>query len=315
MNYDGESTTYASEISPNVSTSFNSIRNIVKTIREKGMGIAAICGRIILDSTVVNEADFKEICRKVLNVDGTREVGFRLELINNKIVLTEYPSEAHERVSGVFDTIITSRFNVGWEIPFSPTRSTRWNFGVSSVEADSSFVNRNVAPNARQLDLNGRQLPDIIFEVGKTQNYNDLFSRPDIYFSLPGVKAVVLVKLGNSTVGDLIDQMVAVVYRRDGNGVAGPRAAVSFGRRLHPQTENAILRHSGIDPALFTGTGRHGIDEQCLQPGLPIFNMQVLEAARVWENVPVDQVPVIQTDVMMDVFFFRATLVSANLAN
>ena len=166
------------------------------------------------------------------------------------------------------------------------------------------------------MDFNGSQLPDIIFEVGKTQNYNDLFSRPAIYFSLPGVKAVVLVKLVNSTVGDLkIDQMVAVVYRRDGNGVAGPRAAVSFGRRLHPQTESAILRHSGIDPALFTGTGWHGIDEQCLQQGLPIFNMQVLEAARVWENAPLDQVPVIQTDVMMDVFFLRATLMSANLAN
>jgi hypothetical protein len=43
--------------------------------------------------------------------------------------------------------------------------------------------------------------------------------------------------------------------------------------------------------------------------------MQVLEAVRVWENVPADQVPAIQTDVMMDVFFFRATLMSANLAN
>ena len=312
----GESTTYTSEVCPNVSISFNnSIRKIVKTVREKGMGIAASCGRIILDN-IVNEADFKEICRKVLNEDGTREVGYRLELINNKIVLTEYPSMAHEKVSGIFDMIIFSRFNVGWEVPFSPTRSTRWNFGVSSVEADSSFVNSRVAPNARQLDLNGSQLPDIIFEVGKMQNYEDLFSRPDIYFSLPGVKAVVLVKLVNSTVGDLkIDQMVAVVYRRDGNGVAGPRAAVSFGRRLHPQTESAILRHSGIDPALFTGTGRHGIDEQCLQQGLPIFNMQVLEAVRVWENVPADQVPAIQTDVMMDVFFFRATLMSANLAN
>eukprot|EP01036_Dinobryon_divergens_P033231 gene33231-42969_t len=227
--------------------------------------------------------------------------------------------------------IIASTFNLRRHFPYTLTRSTRWNFGVSSVEADSSFVNRNVAPNARQLDLNGiqlpdiisrqldlngSQLPDIIFEVGKTQNYGDLFSRPDIYFSVPGVKAVVLVKLVNSTVSDLkIDQMVAVVYRRDGNGIAGPRAAVSFGRRLHPQTESAILRHSGIDPALFTGTGRHGIDEQCLQQGSPIFNMQVLEAARVWENVPADQVPAIQTDVMMDVFFFREILMSFNLAN
>ena len=291
------------------------LKRIVKTVREKGIGIASY-GRIIIDNTIVNEADFKEICRKVLNEDGTREVGYRLELINNKIVLTENPFQANEIISGVFDMIITSRFNVGWAIPFSPTGSTRWNFGISSVEADSSFVNRHAAPNARQLDLNGIQLPDIIFEVGKTQNYDDLFSRPGIYFSLPGVKAVVLVKLVNSTVGDLkIDQMVAVVYRRDGNGIAGPRAAVSFGRRLHPQTASAILRHSGIDPALFTGTGRHGIDEQCLQQGSPIFNMQVLEAARVWENVPVDQVPVIQSDVMMDVFFLRATLMSFNLVN
>ena len=51
----GESTTYTSEICPNMSTSFNnSIRKIVKTIREKGMGIAASCGRIIIDNTIVN---------------------------------------------------------------------------------------------------------------------------------------------------------------------------------------------------------------------------------------------------------------------
>jgi hypothetical protein len=55
-----------------------------------------------------------------------------------------------------------------------------------------------------------------------------------------------------------IDQMVAVIYRRDGNVVSEPRAAVSFGRRLHPQTESALLRKSGIDPAI---TGRPGIDE------------------------------------------------------
>ena len=101
--------------------------------------------------------------------------------------------------------------------------------------------------------------------------------------------------------------MVAVVYRRDGNGAVGPR--------LHPQTESAILRHSGINPALFTGTGRHGIEEQCLQPGLPTFNMLVLEAARVWENVPADQVPEVQTDVTMDVFFLRNSLLSFDLAN
>eukprot|EP01035_Chromulina_nebulosa_P009994 gene9994-13467_t len=110
---------------------------------EKGMGIAASCGRIIIDNTIVNEADFKEICRKVLNEDGTREVGYRLELINNKIVLTEYPSQAHEIVSREFDMIIASTFNLGRHFPYSPTGSTRWNFGVSSVEADSSFVNRH----------------------------------------------------------------------------------------------------------------------------------------------------------------------------
>jgi hypothetical protein len=133
----GESTTYTSEICPNVSTSFsNSISKIVKTVRAKGMGIAASCGRIIIANTIVNEADFKEICWRVLNEDGTREVGYHLELINNKIVLTEYSSQAQEKVSGVFDMIIISRFNVEWEIPYSPTRSTRWNFGTSSVEAD-----------------------------------------------------------------------------------------------------------------------------------------------------------------------------------
>ena len=125
-----------------------------------------------------------------------------------------------------------------------------------------------MSPDARQLDFNGIQLPDIIFEVDKTQSYDDLFSRPDIYFSFPGVKAVVLVKLVNSTVGDLkIDQMVAVIYRRDGNGDVGRRVAVSFGRRMHPQIERAILRHSGIDPAMFIGLGRHGIEERYLQPG------------------------------------------------
>ena len=92
----GESTTYTSEVCPNVSISFNnSIRKIVKTVREKGMGIAASCGRIIFVNTIVNEDDFKEICRRVLNEDSTREVGYRLELINNKIVLTENPSKAH----------------------------------------------------------------------------------------------------------------------------------------------------------------------------------------------------------------------------
>eukprot|EP01036_Dinobryon_divergens_P033232 gene33232-42970_t len=69
-------------------------KQIVKTIREKGMGIASCGGgRRILDNTIVNEADFKEICRRVpSDEDATREVGYRLELINNKIVLTEYPS-------------------------------------------------------------------------------------------------------------------------------------------------------------------------------------------------------------------------------
>jgi hypothetical protein len=90
-----------------------------------------------------------------------------------------------------------------------------------------------MSPDARQLDFNGIQLPDIIFEVDKTQSYDDLFSRPDIYFSFPGVKAVVLVKLVNSTVGDLkIDQMVAVIYRRDGNGDVGRRVAL-VGECIH----------------------------------------------------------------------------------
>ena len=78
------------------------------------------------------------------------------------------------------------------------------------MEADSSFVNRHMSPDAQQLDLDGNQRPDIIFEVGKTQSCDALFWRPGIHFSFPGVKAVVLV---NSTVGDLkTDQIVAVEY-------------------------------------------------------------------------------------------------------
>ena len=93
------------------------------------------------------------------------------------------------------------------------------------------------------MDLNGRQLPDIIFEVGKTQSYNDLLSRPDIYFSFPGVEAVVLAKLVNNTVGDLkINQMVAIVYRRDGNGAVGPWLYALVGDCIHRQRDGQLPR-------------------------------------------------------------------------
>lgn len=211
---------------------------------------------------------------------------------------------------------VATRINVGEEFPYTSVRSGRWSFGGGTcVEADSTFVNEWIAPAARQRDGNGVQLPDIVVEISRTQRYEDLFERPFIFFSdaYPGVKAVVLIKLVESSAG-IINQMIAVVYRRNAEGVPEATSAISFGRYLHPQTMQAILEHSRIDPHLFVGTGRHGMEEQCLEEGMAVFNLHVLAAASVWEHVPPNLIPPVQRDVNIDLFFIRNVLTRTGMA-
>ena len=209
------------------SSSTVGLRNTVRMIEEKGLQVAQNGGQLTLKGIFVDEDLFKRVCNKVLSSDGSRDVGYRLEMINNEIILTECPGLAHERIAQIFNMELMRTFYMN---PYIPDGSTRWNFGASSVEPDACCSNFRVPVAQRRLDADGKQLPDIVLEVGRTQTYQSLFGRPAVYFSsdaYPGVKAVVLVKL----VGQ--DQLVAVVYRRHADGTHGPSAAVSFGRRLH----------------------------------------------------------------------------------
>jgi hypothetical protein len=199
-------------------------RSVVSNIREKGQEVSLNGGKLTLDGIFVDIALFKRVCNKILSPDGSRDVGYRLELINNEIIVTECPSLSHEIIAQIFNMELMKNFYLA---PYMPVGSTRWNFGASSVEPDASYSNLRVPQAQRRLDVDGKQLPDIVLEVGRTQTYQSLFARPAVYFSYPGVKVVILIKL----VGR--DQMIAVVYRIQADGTHGPTAAVSFGRRLH----------------------------------------------------------------------------------
>eukprot|EP01036_Dinobryon_divergens_P024239 gene24239-32671_t len=274
-------------------------RNIIRQIREKGPLLSQYGGSFRFEGITVDDTLFKKVCR-IINPDS-RALGFRLEMINNEILITQFPSAAHEIVKGEFDAYFVLTF---FRIPYKLMGSTRWNFGVSSVEANSCYRNCLRSEKYHRLDADGIQLPDIVLEVGRSQNYHDLFSRPQVYFSgvYHGVKSVVLVQI----VGG--NQLIAVVYRRNTDGTHGPRIAVSFGQRLHTQTANAILRHSNIAEDLFIGTGRHGVETQCVAEGMVGFQLPILDAAEIWEGVPVQQIPAVQVDAAMDLFLVRHAL-------
>eukprot|EP01036_Dinobryon_divergens_P031355 gene31355-40741_t len=266
----------------------------------------------------LNSAGFKAVCDK-FGGDRTARL-YHLELINNQIFVTAWPTSAHEKVVGTVNSIINVNFNEGLDNPYSLSGATAWSFEEGYiVEADCSFVNEAMEPNLKPRDANGSHLPDIIVEVAVTQSYEALFHRPLIFFSdaYPGVKAVVLIKLVQCHHGvgpTMINQMVAVVFRRNVDGVPKPTIAISFGQYLHPSTRSDILLHSKIEPELFVGTGMHNVDEQCSGPGIQMFQLQVLEADRVWEHVPANQRPVVQRDVTLDLFLIRRVLVRHQLA-
>ena len=291
--------------------SISSLRTMMNNIKGVGAEIPS-CGRCSVGDCVVSSAQFKSLCDKYLN---KVTIGYRVEMIKNKIFITSWPSQAHERVCAKVDACIMS-INASMDFPYTSMRSTRWSFGEDGcVEGDSAFVNEWIVPAMRQRDANGDQLPDIVVEVSKSQRYEDIFERPFIFFSdtYPGVKAMVLIKLVGSAP---FNQLIAVVYRRNANGMPQATSAISFGRYLHPQTMNAILEHSHIAPHLFVGTGRHGMDEQCSVEGIAMFNLHILSAASAWKHVPVDRIPppIIQRDVTIDLFFIRNVLTRAGLA-
>jgi len=308
----GESTTYTSEICPNVSTSFsNSISKIVKTVRAKGMGIAASWGRIIIANTIVNEADFKEICRRVLNEDGTREVGYHLELINNKNrshwVLLSGPGEGlrgirydyHQQVQrGMGDSLLSDKkYPLELRGKFG---GGRLSLTVALPPMHDSWISTAVSFQILSLKLAKRRTTTISFQ-GQLYILACLVWRLSCLSSSWTARWATWRSIRWSR--SYIEGMET--------GLLGQELLWALvGDCIHRQRVQSCATPASIQLYL-----RHGIDEQCLQQGLPIFNMQVLEAARVWENAPLDQVPVIQTDVMMDLFFLRATLMSANLAN
>ena len=84
---------------------------------------------------------------------------------------------------------------------------------------------------------------------------------------------------------------------------------------MQVQTANAILRHSGIDDNLFIGTGRHGVVEnQCLEAGMAMFQLLVLGAEEIWEDVPPNLRPQMMQHAVVDLFAVRNALICGGLA-
>ena len=80
-----------------------------------------------------------------------------------------------------------------------------------------------------------------------------------------------------------------------------PRAVISFGSYLLPETAEYIKELTQVADANFTGVGRPGGVVACDQPHLPQYQVR-LPAADVWYGVPAETVPADAQDYILDLF-------------